>query len=46
MRMLSTRDLAEEYRGLAEQAERILTRIEARLTEAGVSVPPSSPRLD
>jgi len=44
MRMLSTRDLAGEYRGLAEQAERILARIEARLAEAGVSVPPAPQR--
>lgn len=46
MRMLSTRDLARQYQELAEQAERILTRIEARLAEAGISVPPPTPRRD
>jgi len=46
MRMLSTRDVARQYGGLAFQAEQILATIEARLTEAGISVPPASRRSD
>src|SRR5690606_8735763 len=45
-RLISARDLARQYQDLAEQAERVLARIEARLAKVGVSIPPPTPRPD